>query len=252
MKRWPLLALALSVVIVTLAACDVRIKPPAEVESLDVVLLGTYGYTTFEEFGRTIEDYDATLEYDSGRLPDTQTDFRLTLPVAFHNQGRQSWYDALAEIQVTIIAPDGAMASLVVPMREASVQHRRAAPSGRYLVKETASALERRLAAGDRRVLFFETRYVPLMPGIHSVLVELHSKGLTGPRLSRSAFTFLASEPTSGIIAAPQACSITVSCPASERCCSKGTDVPLERRQGHCAPTCAPGEAEMPHTIAEY
>ncbi len=170
-------------------------------EPLDVVMLGTHGYTTVEDLGITIEDYDTNGEYDSTALPPTETGFRLTLPIAFYNQGTVSWYDARATLTVTLTTPDGKTTNITLPFVNALVQRRRYSTDGygtdgSYLIKAPARAEERRLSAGKRRVFFFETSYTPAMAGVYALLVELRSPGMGRMRIARSGFTVMVKEPS--------------------------------------------------------
>jgi len=191
-----MLLMLLLPVMLALQACDVSLKQQGDaIAPLGLILLGTYGYTTSEELGRTIEDYDANLEYDEARLPDTQLGFPLAFPVALYNPTRQAWFDPYAELRIVITAPDGTEVNASVPFRDALVQHRRFSIDGQTMVKETASAIERRLAPEQRRVFFVETPYVPKTTGVYTLLIELRSKNIAGIRITRSGFTIHILEP---------------------------------------------------------
>lgn len=194
-----LLMMLLSIML-ALQACDVSLRQQGEgIAPLGLVLLGTHGYTTFEELGRTIEDYDADLEYDETRLPDIQFGFPLAFPVTVHNPTRQAWFDPYAEFRIVITAPDGSEVNVTVPFRDALVQRRRFSIDGQAMVKETASAIERRLAPEQRRVFFVETPYVPKTAGVYTLLIELRSKNLAGMRVTRSGFTIHILEPGTAV-----------------------------------------------------
>ncbi|GEM_PF-5975279 len=198
MASHSLIILLIFLLSVTLAlqACNVSLKQQGDdIAPLGLVLLGTYGYTTSEELGRTIEDYDAGLEYDETRLPDTQFGFPLAFPVALYNPTRQAWFDPYAELRIVITAPDGSELNVTVPFRDALVQHRRFTLDGQAMIKETASAIERRLAPEQRRVFFVETPYVPKATGVYTLLIELRSKNIAGMRITRSGFTIHILEP---------------------------------------------------------
>ena len=179
------------------------VSPSESTETLDVVLLGTYGYTTVEELGRTIEDYDQNSEYDSAKLPDTQVGFKMILPITFFNQGKQSWSDPHATLLVMVTTPNGTTTNFTLAMKDAMVQRRRYSVAGPYLTTTAAQADERRLSPEERRVFFFGTSYVPLMPGIYTLLVELHSSSLGKTRIARSGFTVRVHESTAQNMGTP-------------------------------------------------
>ena len=242
--------LAIILALAMLPACDTVVKPSTDFEKLDIVMLGTYGYTTIEEAGRTIEHYDPGIEYDDTKMPDTQAGFRMVLPIQFYNQGPQTWYDSRANLFIRVTAPDGVETSFILPFSDAMVQRRRTEGDSQYLIKDKAALLERRLITGDRKVFFFDTPFIPMKLGVYSILVELRSKGLIKMRMSRSAFTVFVSEASGGVTSTPRICSLAAACSASETCCSGGIDVPLERRQGHCASSCQSDEIEIAYAIA--
>lgn len=236
--------------LLVIAACESSFNRPENSQSLDVILLGTHGYTTAEQLGKTIEDYDSTLEYDETRLPDTQVGFPLELPITFFNQGQQSWYDFQARLEVIITDPIGNETHLSLPSNAARVMRQRIDDTTWYRVKEKASAFERRLAPKERRVFFFQTDYTPTIPGVYTLLIELRSKGMGVMRIAKSGFTVHVYDATSGITTTSPVCSLYQSCTAAERCCSKGSDVPIEQRQGHCAAACSSGEVEIAFSIS--
>lgn len=232
-----------------ITSCEPLAHEADNIESLDVVLLGTYGYTTVEQLGKTIEDYDSTMAYDETRLPDIQVGFPLELPITFFNQGQQAWYDFQAQLDVIITDPFGNETRMLLPINKARVTRQRTDGIDWYFVKEKANAFERRLVSGDHRVFFFQTEYMPTMPGVYTLLLELRSKGHGVTRVTKSGFTIHVLDATSGVTTAPTVCSLYQSCSASERCCSKGSDISLEQRQGHCAAVCSSEEVEIVFSV---
>ena len=224
-----------------LTACS----PKSPERTLPIALLGTYGYTTYEEFGRTIEDYSDTLDYDSSKLPDTQIGFPLIIPITFSNEGKQTWYDLHAKMLFSITTPDGHLSSLSIPLSDAFVQHRRTDISGQYIIRQQSLPIEFRITPRTRRVFFFETPYIPKLSGVYTVLAELHSENPIETGIARSGFSFTGREVNSTFEITSIVCSSTEICSASQICCSK-TISPVDQQQGMCRTSCLADEIEVP------
>jgi hypothetical protein len=250
MRRWIVL-LVISIFILTACATGEAQRqrlPYKSVESLPLVIKGTYGYTTLESPAGTIDEY--TGMHDSTMLPDCQVGFRLHIPLSIENAGEDDWYDPIATVTFTIIGPQGKEESITRMFKESKVMKRMYVAGEKIDTLEDATEADMTLRPGDKRVFYFTTDYIPKTNGRYNVMVKIESLNkIRGVLAATSALTFNAGTPDSEYIKLPTTCSPYIQCGGIQVCCTKGVDVPTENITGHCANQCIAGEKEVPYIV---